>query len=365
MISPDDGAVRRWIRPEIRSLTAYQVPDAEGMIKLDAMENPYVWPQGMVEEWLERLRRVPVNRYPDPRATHLTATLRETMGIPGQISVLLGNGSDELIQLVLTALAGPARVVVSPEPGFVMYRLIALHAGLDYVAVPLLTEDFGLDRAAMLAAIETHQPAVVFLAYPNNPTGNLFAAADVEAVIEAAPGLVVVDEAYHPFAGATYMDRLGHYPNLLVMRTVSKLGLAGLRLGLLAGPPAWIREIDKVRLPYNVNVLTQASADFALHHGAVLAKQTAQICRDRDQLSTALGGIRGIRAYGSRANFILFRVPRGQAVRVHAGLRARGVLIKDLSAAGGSLQDCLRVTVGRPDENAAFIAALEAVMGAD
>ncbi len=347
----------KWIRPEIRAINAYPVPDAGNLIKLDAMENPYTWPPELVEEWLESLREVPLNRYPDARARQLAERLRETMAVPEGMDLLLGNGSDEIIQMLALALGGSGRAVLAPEPGFVMYRMIATFAGIDYAGVPLRESDFGLDRAAMLKAIEEHQPAVVYLAYPNNPTGNLFDESDMVAIIEAAPGLVVVDEAYHAFAERSFMDRLGQWDNLLVMRTVSKLGLAGLRLGLLAGPGKWLAELDKVRLPYNINVLTQASGEFALGHVAVLDEQTARICKERDRLASALGAIDGVAPYPSAANFILFRVG-GDADAVFEGLKRRGVLIKNLNRSGGALSGCLRVTVGTPDENDAFVAAL-------
>ncbi|HFE32239.1 MAG TPA: histidinol-phosphate transaminase [Gammaproteobacteria bacterium] len=349
-----------WIRPEIRALSAYHVPDPGDLIKLDAMENPYTWPEAMVEEWLGRLRGAALNRYPDPAARALSARLREAMAVPEGQAVMLGNGSDELIQIVSQAVAAPGRVILAPEPSFVMYRMIATFCGMDYVGVPL-ADDFSLDREAMLAAIAEHQPAVVFLAYPNNPTGNLFDADDVRAVIEAAPGLVVVDEAYHAFADASFMPRLGEFDNLLVMRTVSKMGLAGLRLGLLAGPAAWLDEFDKVRLPYNINVLTQVSADFALEHREVLEAQTRQISADRETLWQALDALPGVTPYPSRANFILFRVA-GDADAVFAALKANGVLIKNLNPAGGPLAGCLRVTVGKPDNNDAFLQALQSAI---
>lgn len=349
--------IERWIRPEIRAISAYHVPDPGKMVKLDAMENPYPWPPEMVDAWLERLRHVAVNRYPDPAARALVGRLRAAMGVPDGMGVLLGNGSDELIQILALAVAAPGRKVLAPEPSFVMYRMIATFAGMDYVGVPL-RPDFSLDREAMLAAIAAHDPAVVFLAYPNNPTGNLFDAADVEAILAAANGVVVVDEAYHAFAQASFMGRLGEFDNLLVMRTVSKLGLAGLRLGLLAGPAAWTAELDKVRLPYNINVLTQASAEFALEHLDVLDAQTARIRDDREAMADGLSALAGVEVFPSRANFILFRVPTGRAASVFDGLKAKGVLIKNLAGAGGPLADCLRVTVGTPEENRAFLAAL-------
>jgi len=350
--------IRQLIRPEIQALSAYHVPDPGDAIKLDAMENPYPWPAPLVDAWLERLREVSLNRYPDPAAQRLRERLRGTMQVPAGMDVLLGNGSDELIQMLALAVAGPGRAVLAPEPSFVMYRLIAEFAGMDYVGVPLAA-DFSLDLAAMLAAIGEHQPALVFLAYPNNPTGNLFAIDDVRAIIEAAPGLVIVDEAYAAFASDSFMSALGEYDNLLVMRTVSKMGLAGLRLGLLAGAPAWLQEIDKVRLPYNINVLTQVSAEFVLDNREVLDLQTADIRRDRGILFDALAAIEGIEPYPSEANFILFKTSAGKADAVFEGLKARKVLIKNLNKAGGALTDCLRVTVGTPEENLAFIEAMK------
>lgn len=353
--------VERWVRPEIRALAAYHVPDPGDLIKLDAMENPYPWPDALVDEWLERLRLVSLNRYPDPGARALKARMREAMGVPDGMDVLPGNGSDELIQMILFTVTAPGRVVLAPEPTFVMYRMIGTVAGMDYVGVPLRKEDFALDPAAMAEAVARHRPAVVFLAYPNNPTGNLFDEAAVRRIIETAPGLVVVDEAYAPFAQATFMDALAEYDNLLVLRTVSKMGLAGLRLGLLAGSPGWLAEIDKTRLPYNLSVLTQVSGEFALRHRTAFEEQTLRIREDRERLLDGLGRIPGVTAYPSRANFILFRVPAGRAEAVFEGLKARGILIKNLDGQHPLLADCLRVTVGTPEENAAFLEALAGI----
>jgi histidinol-phosphate aminotransferase len=349
------------IRPEIRALAAYQVPEAKGFIKLDAMENPYGWPSEMVDAWLETLRQAPLNRYPDPNGSSLKARLREFMGIPSDVGVLLGNGSDELIQLVILAINGSGRVILSPEPSFVMYRLIAQYVGIDYVGIPLRTEDFSLDCQGMLEAIARYRPALIFLAYPNNPTGNRFDTQAVAEVIAAAPGLVVVDEAYFPFADHSFLDSLSAFDNLLVMRTVSKMGLAGLRLGLLMGSPSWLAEFEKLRLPYNINILTQLSAEFALANGGILDAQARQIRIDRGLLFDALNALPGVTAYPSEANFILFRLPKG-AQRVFESLREAGILVKNLSANGGLLQDCLRVTVGTPEENQIFLAALASAL---
>ncbi len=361
MAKTDAAALaRRWVRPEVAALAAYHVPPAEGLIKLDAMENPYPLPAELLDPWLERLRGVALNRYPDPDARTLKARLRQGMGLDEDQPLVLGNGSDEIIQMLALTVGGPGRVLLAPEPGFVMYRMIARFSGMDYVGVPL-GPDFQLDTVAMLTAIERHRPALIFLAYPNNPTGNLFDAAAMEAIIEAAPGLVVVDEAYTAFAEASFIDRLGHHPNLLLMRTLSKLGLAGLRLGLLLGPAPWLEEIEKVRLPYNINSLTQASAEFALEHYAVFEAQTRRIRAERERLAQRLAALPGVRVFPSRANFLLIRV--ADADGLFQGLLARGILIKKLHGSHPALEGCLRLTIGSEEENHRLLQALEAELG--
>jgi histidinol-phosphate aminotransferase len=358
-----DDRVHRRVRAEIRSLHAYGVADARGLIKLDAMENPYTWPEEIRSAWLEHLRTVDVNRYPDPAASALQSRLREVMDVPRGQSVLLGNGSDELIQMILLALALPDAVVLAPTPTFVMYDMTARFAGMKFIGVPLRAGDFSLDLETTLDAIREHDPAVIFLAWPNNPTGNLFDRADVEAILAEASGLVVVDEAYHAFAGASFMDRLGDFENLVVMRTVSKLGLAGLRLGLLAGPAPWLNEFNKVRLPYNINVLTQATAEFVLGRRDWLEQQTAYIRSERTRVAQALASLPAVRQWPSAANFILFRVERRAAADIHSGLRDAGILIKNLDGSHPLLAGCLRVTIGTPQENDAFLAALKKLCG--
>ena len=353
--------VTKWIRPEISALAAYHVPDAAGLLKLDAMENPYRWPAPMVDEWLSVLKEVELNRYPDPAADELKAQLRTRFAIPQQAALLLGNGSDELIQMILMAVSGQDRVVLSVEPSFVMYRMIATFLDMSYVAVPL-AEDFALDKAAVLSAMQQHQPAVLFIAYPNNPTGNLFAEQDILDIITASDAIVVVDEAYFSFADASFMQRVMQYENLLVMRTVSKMGLAGLRLGYMAGSPELVNEIDKVRLPYNINVLTQASTQFALRHIDVLNEQTAQIKTDREVLFQALSALDDLTVYPSAANFILFRTAKGQADKIFNGLKEQRVLIKNMHKPDSALADCLRVTVGTAEENTKFLTVLQSVL---
>ncbi|MGR8934752.1 MAG: histidinol-phosphate transaminase [Gammaproteobacteria bacterium] len=344
-------------RPELSALSAYHVADATGYIKLDAMENPYTWPEEVIGQWLEALRHCPLNRYPDPQARQLTAMLKQQIALSADCELLLGNGSDEIIQILLMALP-PDAAVLAPEPTFVMYRQIARSLGLSFCGVPLQAADFALDLPAMLEAIERHRPALVFLAYPNNPSGNLFEAAAVRTILDAAPGLVVLDEAYAPFTDASFMPQLQDFDNLLVMRTLSKLGLAGLRLGYLAGRRAIIGELDKIRLPYNINVLTQSSAHFALRQETLFAAQTAAIRAERTVLLQQLQTLPGIAAFPSDANFILFRSTAQDADRLFAALKEQGILIKNLHPQGGLLHGCLRVTVGTPEENQAFLAAL-------
>lgn len=352
------------IRPEVQALAAYHVPETGDVIKLDAMENPYAWPgEALRSAWLETLAEVSANRYPDPRAPAVVERLRSHLALPADQRLLLGNGSDELIQLVTLALAKPGAKVLVPEPTFVMYRMIAIFCGLECIGVPL-REDFALDVEAMEAAIDEHDPAVTWLAWPNNPTGTLWPRADVHRILDKSGGLVVVDEAYQPFAGDSFIDELGQWDNLVVLRTLSKLGLAGLRLGALAGPADWLDEIDKLRLPYNINVLTQASAAFALDHFDQLAAQAATIREQRERMTARLGELPEITVYPSDANFLLVQLSAGRARPVFDRLRADGILVKCLDGSHPLLADCLRLTIGTPDENERLFAALEAQLAA-
>ena len=347
------------LRQEVLDLHAYLVPDSSGYIKLDAMENPYLVPPALRGEIAEAVAAAAINRYPDPAAASLKEKIRAAIGLPKGMELLLGNGSDELIQLLALALNKPGATLLSVEPSFVMYKMIAIFTGMRYVGVPLAA-DFSLDLPATLTAIRREQPALVFLAYPNNPTGNLFSAEAVAQIIAASPGLVVVDEAYYAFASDSLIPHLARYPNLLVMRTFSKLGMAGLRLGFLAGSAAWLGQLEKLRLPYNVGVLPQLVAEKLLVHHEVLLQQAEQIKRDRAKLYQQLNEIAAVKVYTSEANFLLFRV--ANAAAIFNGLKQRGVLIKNLNGGHPMLKDCLRVTVGTPDENERFMAALKESM---
>ena len=350
-----------WVREEIRALSAYHVAPAAGLVKLDAMENPYRLPPPVAERLGRSLAQVAINRYPDPGAPGLKSALREAMSIPDGLPMVLGNGSDEILQMVAVALARPGATMLALEPSFVMYRMSAIAAGMRYVGVPLAA-DFSPDLRATLEAIATARPALTWIAYPNNPTGNLFPREAILAILEAAPGLVVIDEAYHPFAGgASFLPDVGRHPNLVIMRTVSKLGLAGLRLGFAVGPADWMAEFEKVRLPYNVNVLTAAAAELVLREPGLLEDQARAIVRDRGLLEAGLDALAGVERFPSAANFVLVRV--ADAPRAFEGLKSRGILVKNLHGSHPLLANCLRLTVGTPDENSMLLSALAGTIG--
>jgi len=351
------------IRQDVRGMHAYAVQDASGLIKLDAMENPYGLPPALQAELGQRLGRLALNRYPGARIHDLRDALARHAGMPAGHALMLGNGSDELISLLAMACDVPGASILAPVPGFVMYAMSAQLQGLAFHGVPL-TPDFELDLPAMLAAIARHRPAITYLAYPNNPTANLWdeqAMAQIIAAVAEQGGLVVLDEAYQPFAARSWLDRIRAQPqahgHVLLMRTLSKFGLAGVRVGYLMGPAELVAELDKVRPPYNVSVLNAECALFALEHADVFAAQAAQIRADRAMLLEALAALPQVRVWPSEANMILIRVP--DAARAFAGMKARGVLVKNVSSLHPLLANCLRLTVGTPQENERMLAALK------
>jgi len=356
-----EDRIKQLIKPAILEAQAYHVPDSNDLIKLDAMENPYVWPEEIKKAWSDTMRQAELNRYPDASASVLREKLSSALNIPDNTAMMFGNGSDELIQIIMMALNKSSNVIMAPEPGFVMYRLLSSLLELDYIGMPL-NEDFSLDLSAMLKSIEENQPAVIFLAWPNNPTGNLFDQSDIETIIKATSGLVVIDEAYHVFAQKSMMSCLEKYKNVLLMRTLSKLGLAGLRLGILVGASEWISEFEKLRLPYNIGTLNQLSANFIIDNISLLEQQAGQIRNDRSVVFNALSDIEGVEVWPSEANFILFRVTKKGAEHVHAELLKHKILIKKLHGAHPSLENCLRVTIGTKEENSTFLSKLNEIM---
>ena len=344
------------IRQDIQSMHGYAVQPSAGLVKLDTMENPFPLPPSLREALGRRLADVALNRYPAERGDLLRAKLAEHAGMPDDCDIMLGNGSDELISLLALACAVPGNSVLAPLPGFVMYAMSAKLQGLPFIGVPT-TADFELDLPAMLGAVREHKPALVYLAYPNNPTANLWDDAAIDAIIEAAPGLVVIDEAYQPFAARDSMERLKRHEHVLLMRTMSKFGLAGVRIGYLIGRKPLVAEVDKLRPPFNISVLNCEAALFALEHVDEYARQAAIIRSERDRLLVALRELPGVTPFPSEANMILARVADSAAA--FAGMKARGVLVKNVAGLHPLLANCLRLTVGTPDENVLMLQALK------
>ena len=363
--------IKTRLRQDIQSMHAYAVQDARGMVKLDAMENPHRLSAELQAELGRRLGALALNRYPGVQVNDLRAALADYVRMPDGYDIMAGNGSDELISLLAMAVDLPASqnpsgqppAILAPEPGFVMYAMSAKFQGLRYVGVPL-TADFELDEAAMRAAITLHKPALVYLAYPNNPTANLWNDTAIEAIIALQGeqgGLVVMDEAYQPFAARSWIDRIRSapekYAHVLLMRTLSKFGLAGVRLGYMMGPKALIAEIDKLRPPYNISVLNCECALFALEHAEVFRQQALDLMAQRAVLVAALTALPGVRCWQSDANMVLARV--NDAAKTFEGMKSRGVLVKNVSKMHPLLGNCLRVTVGTADQNSQMLAALQ------
>ncbi|MBK6367288.1 MAG: histidinol-phosphate transaminase [Polaromonas sp.] len=351
------------IRQDIVSMHAYAIQDSKGMIKLDAMENPHRLSAQLQQQLGERLGKLALNRYPDGRVNDLRAALASYADMPAGYDIMLGNGSDELISLLALACDVPGASILAPLPGFVMYAMSAQLQGLKFVGVDL-TAEFELDVPAMLAAIAQHKPAITYLAYPNNPSANLWdegAMAQIIAAAGAIGGLVVLDEAYQPFSSKTYLDTIRAKPDshqhVLLMRTLSKFGLAGVRMGYMLGPKALIAEIDKVRPPYNISVLNYECALFALEHTDVFAAQAKDLVAQRALLFQAFAKMPQVKAFKSEANMILLRVPDAQ--KTFDGLKARGVLVKNISKMHPLLANCVRLTVGTEEENAILLDALQ------
>lgn len=336
-------------KPSVRGLRAYEAKEVPCRVKLDANESPFDPGIGI----LDGLRSIQANRYPDPEAKALRRVIARRFRVRPE-NILQGNGSDELIYYLVTAFGGP---VLFPVPTFSMYGIISRALGEKTISVPL-DREFDLDIDRTLRAIKRERPKLVFLSSPNNPTGNCFSADRILKVIRACRGLVVVDEAYQPFSSQRgFMPLLGDYPNLVILRTLSKIGLAALRLGFLIADPAVAGEVNKVRLPFNVNALSQASAVAALSKPLGIQRAICTITAGREQLFKDMSSLPGVVAYPSEANFILFKVK--DAGRVYRSLLKKGVLVRNLNE---GLPGCLRVTVGTPGENKTFLKALRDIV---
>jgi histidinol-phosphate aminotransferase len=348
----------RLIKPNVRKLAAYHVDETRVRIKLDAMENPFLMPLAVRRGIGAAVRDTAINLYPDPSGKELKKAIASLWKMKPE-QMVLGNGSDELIQAIILAFGGP---VLIPAPTFAMYDITARALAQDAVAVPL-DENFDLDADALLKEAKKSGAKVIFLACPNNPTGNRFSGKAVKQILDHANAAVVIDEAYYSFSGRTYLPLLNKYPNLIVLRTLSKIGFAGLRIGVLAASRSVVAELNKIRLPYNINSLSQAAAVTALKHKDVLDSQISVLISEREKLYNNLSLMQGVTVYPSETNFILFRT-KADASNVHRKLKQAGILIKNLDRPG-PLKNCLRVTIGTPVENREFIQNLTRILAAD
>jgi histidinol-phosphate aminotransferase len=350
--------IRSLIKEEILAQKAYPVEKTACGVKLDANENPLVIPGELKEEFASLLGAVSLNRYPEAGSPVQAARFAKAYGVKAD-QVMLGNGSDELISVLCTAFARPGARVMIPVPTFAMYRIASRNAGMEVDAVPL-DGAFDLDLAAMEEQVKRRPPALTYLAWPNNPTGNCFSRDRIETILRLWPGIVVVDEAYFHFSGQTFLPQLDRYENLVILRTLSKVGFAAMRIGLLVGPPALVHELDKVRLPYNLNSLSQAAASFYLDHEELFLEQARQIRVLRQELFAAMEAIPGIHPRPTDANFIYFDCDL-DLDRVYTDLLARGILIKNFNAPG-TMKNFMRVTVGTREENGLFLDVLRDIL---
>jgi histidinol-phosphate aminotransferase len=346
------GPLAARVPAALRGTAAYHVPKPPRVVaKLDANELPYGLPDDVRARLGAALAEVALERYPDPRALRLRAIVAHQLGVTGG-QLVFGNGSDELIAMLCNAFAGP---ILYPTPSFVYYRLAAIARGLDPIEVPL-GPAFELDEAAVEAAIAAHRPSVVFLALPNNPTGTLWR---MDFALELAARhrdtVIVSDEAYVAYAGVTNLPQLRAHPNLVVMRTLSKIGLAGLRVGFTISAPAIAAVLEKVRPPYNLSSLDQRAAELVLEHASDwCAARAADVVRERTRLAVALSAL-GLHVFPSAANLLLVRFPDGTAT--YAQLAAAGISVRSFGTSG-PLANCLRITVGTSADTDAVLGTL-------
>ncbi len=353
--SSEKKDIARLIKHQVRKLNAYHVDGTPVRVKLDAMENPFSLPAAVRQEIAAVVRNSRINLYPDPSGEALKKAISALWKMkPHQM--ILGNGSDELIQTVILAFGGP---VVTPVPSFAMYEITARALAQEVITVPL-DRGFDLDADSMLKKARESRAKIIFLACPNNPTGNRFSDNAIRSILDNSKAAIVIDEAYFSFSGKSYLPLLNMYPNMIILRTLSKIGFAGLRLGVLTASPAVITELNKIRLPYNINTLSQAAAVAALKHRNVVERQISLLISEREKLYNELSQMQGITAYPSETNFILFRTA-ANANHVFMKLKQAGILIKNLNRPG-PLKNCLRVTIGKPGQNREFLGTLRSLL---
>jgi histidinol-phosphate aminotransferase len=349
--------IRDLVTKDIFEQSGYVASEITEAIKMDANENPFTIQEPLKRVLREKMRAVDLNRYPAAGAPELRERFAKYFGVKRNM-IMPGNGSDELIQILCMALKGRIKGVLVPVPTFSMYKIIAVNTGNRVAEVPL-DKKFDLDVEAITARIKYNFPALVFLSCPNSPTGNIFSRDRIESVIKKTSGVVVIDEAYGAFSGRSLISLLKKYDNVIFLKTLSKLGMASIRLGFLIGQPDIIAQLDKVRLPYNVNSLSQVAAGFFMDNEGEFSKQIKEIIQRRDELYKGLKKIKWIRPYPSRANFIFFSCAF-DSNRIYNKLVAEGIVVKNLNIPL-LMPNCIRVTVGNKKENEAFLKALKKV----
>ena len=350
--------IEQWLRSDIKNIDAYHVPVSKDMIKLDAMESPFGVPEDLNVEFLKCIEQSEVNRYPEADPSPLKGTLRSLMDIPDEFGILLGNGSDELIQLLALACSKDD-LIMSFEPSFVMYELVSKYVNLEYFGVQL-DSNFDINLSDALLIIEREKPKIIFIAYPNNPTGNCFDYDAIIEIIKSTNSMVILDEAYYAYSDKSFLSEISNFPNLLVLRTISKIGFAGLRLGLLIGDQETIAQLNKLRLPYNINALTQTSANFLLQDKQRIINNAQIIIEERRRLAHELSLFSKFKVYPSQTNFIL--VHSEDAHSLHTALKENGILIKGFPK-GSKLSDFIRISVSEPVENNILIDAIRNYYG--
>ncbi len=346
------------VKDKVKTLKPYHVDNVDCAVKLHANENSFPLPSSIQKLFEESFRTYDLNRYPDPDSATLRKTLSKKLNISTE-SLVLGNGSDELIQIILQIFCDMGETVAFPDPTFAMYSILAKGMGLKTHTIPLDAQ-WNFKANDLLSSIKDNKPKIIFFSYPNNPTGNCFSQKEIQLVIENFSGIVVVDEAYFDFSKTTYLEKISNHNNVIILRSLSKIGLAGLRVGYAIADPIIINEINKVRLPYNSNTVSQNLAEQLLNNFEPIQEQIDTILQERDRVKKSLSQFSSLAVFSSDANFILFRTTHN-STELFNQLAERGILIRDLSS-HPRLKNCLRVTIGTPEENDAFLEKLKEII---
>lgn len=348
--------IEKYIKPAVLGLQGYHLDKREHSIKLDQNENPFGFPEALKEKFWQRLRHRDWGRYPDFQMENLTAQIAAYLQLPEE-NIIAGNGSNSLIQALLMVILSPHDRIIIPEPTFTLYGLTGKMLGAEVVTCQLQPEDFSLPLEQLLQASRASNAKLLVLCTPNNPTGNSFPLAHIKILLQAFPGAVIIDEAYHEFSRQDMLPLLREHENVIILRTFSKaMALAGMRVGYLMAAPAICAEVQKARLPYSVNLFSEIAATLALEEISLLQETVAQILAERERLEPALREFSFLQVYPSDANFFLVRATDGAALFQH--LLQDGLLVRDVSGYPG-LENCLRLSIGRPEENQKLLMSMK------